>query len=83
MTGFHHRWFIQHYATTAQPQTETTKKNQPDLVEWTATAELAFQQLQSMLTSAPDEESRFHTEFYSTDRCARHWNWSCSQPGRE
>ena len=35
-----------------------------------------------MLTSAPDEESRFHMDFYSTDRCARRWNWSCPQPVR-
>ena len=52
MTG-HYRRFVQHYATIAEPLTEMTKKNQPDLVEWTTAAELAFQRLKSMLTSAP------------------------------
>ena len=52
MTGYYRR-FVQHYATIAEPLTEMTKKNQPDLVEWTTAAELAFQRLKSMLTSAP------------------------------
>ena len=53
MTDFYYRWFVQHYAKIAQPQTEITKTNQPDQVEWTATAELAFQRLKSMLTLTP------------------------------
>ena len=52
MTGYYRR-FVQRYATIAEPLTEMTKKNRPNLVEWTTTAELAFQQLKSMLTSAP------------------------------
>ena len=52
MTGYYRR-LVQHHATIAEPLTEMTKKNQPNLVEWTTTAELVFQRLKSMLTSAP------------------------------
>ena len=51
MTRYYRR-YIRDYATIADPLTELTKKNQPEVVKWTPAAEMAYSTLKNTLTSA-------------------------------
>ena len=50
MMGYYRR-FIRNYATLAEPLTKLTKKREPNVIEWSAQAEQAFQALKNALTS--------------------------------
>ena len=51
MTGYY-RWFVQDYATIAEPLTELVK-NSPEQIHWDDKVELALQRLKQMWVSAP------------------------------
>ena len=50
MTGYY-RCFIQEYATIAKPLTNSTRKGEPNIVNWTEDTEQAFQTLKNKLTT--------------------------------
>ena len=47
------RKFIPNYSSLALPLTDLTRKNAPNLVEWSSSFESAFQQLKELLCQTP------------------------------
>ena len=48
LTGYY-RWFIPNYASIATTLSDLTRKKQPNTVQWTPDAQVAFRQLKSIL----------------------------------
>ena len=72
LTGYYRR-FIPNYASIAAPLTDLTRKLQPNLVQWTPSAQTAFQQLKSILCAepvlqTPDFSKRFIVQTDASDR---------------
>ena len=49
----YYRKFIPNYSSLALPQTDSTRKNAPNLVEWSSSCESDVQQLEELLCQTP------------------------------
>lgn len=70
LSGYYRR-YIHHFAELALPLTEMTKKDKPNVVQWTVEAEQAFQGLKESLKSEimknPDPNQTFTLQTDASD----------------